>query len=144
MEQITSLNPEDFSLTKGGPFFKLMIRSGLIKPDFARPARRAIFFALFIWLPLFFLSIAQGLAFGGPASLPPVTLGVGRGAYDCHRAHGIGADARLDCAAALLGSHRSARGLRGGAWNAGLASLDHPSKMTVASGWKLCPTNSST
>jgi hypothetical protein len=70
VEQIASLDTQDFSLTKGGPFFKLMIRSGLIKPDFARPARRATFFALFIWLPMFFLALMEGMAFGPLDGLP--------------------------------------------------------------------------
>jgi hypothetical protein len=65
-----SLNLDDFSLTKGGPFFKLMVRSGLLKPDFAHPARRATFLALFTWLPMFILSVLQGLALDGPAQLP--------------------------------------------------------------------------
>jgi hypothetical protein len=65
MNKPFALNLDQFSLTKGGPFFQLMVRSGLIKPDFARPARRAIFFALFTWLPIFIFSLIQGLAFGG-------------------------------------------------------------------------------
>jgi len=64
------LNFEDFSLTKGGPFFRLMVRSGLIKPDFARPARRATLLALIIWPPIFILSVLQGLAFYGRVELP--------------------------------------------------------------------------
>jgi hypothetical protein len=64
------LNLDDFSLTKGGPFFKLMVRSGLIKPEFARPARRATFLALLTWLPLFILSVVQGWAFDGQVELP--------------------------------------------------------------------------
>jgi hypothetical protein len=70
VDKPVSLNFEDFSLTKGGPFFKLMVRSGLIKPDFAHPARRATLLALFLWLPIFILSVLQGLAFDGPVELP--------------------------------------------------------------------------
>ena len=55
---------------EGGPFFKLMVRSGLIKPDFAHPTRRATFLALFIWVPMFILSAIQGLAFAGAVKLP--------------------------------------------------------------------------
>jgi len=65
-----SLILEDFSLTKGGPFFKLVVRSGLIKPEFARPARRAAFLALLTWLPLLILSLVQNVAFAGPVTLP--------------------------------------------------------------------------
>jgi len=61
---------DDFSLTKGGPFFKLIVCSGLIKPDFAHPARRAMFLALVTWLPLFILSVLQGVAFDHRVELP--------------------------------------------------------------------------
>jgi len=70
VDKSLSLNLDDFSLTKGGPFFKLMVRSGLMKPEFARPARRATFLAVFTWLPLLILSLVQGLAFDGPVELP--------------------------------------------------------------------------
>ena len=70
MDKSLSLNLDDFSLTKGGPFFKLMVRSGLMKPEFARPAGRATFLAVFTWLPLLILSLVQGLAFDGPVELP--------------------------------------------------------------------------
>jgi hypothetical protein len=64
------LDLDKFSLTKGGPFFKLIVHSGLIKPDFARPARRATLLALFTWLPMFIFSVLQGLAFYGRVELP--------------------------------------------------------------------------
>ena len=70
MKKPSSVNLDDFFLTRGGPFFKLMVRSGLIKPDFARPARRATLLALFLWLPMLILSVLQGLAFDGPVALP--------------------------------------------------------------------------
>ena len=65
MSKPFSLNLDEFSLTKGGPFFRFMVRVGLIKPDFAKPARRAAFFALFTWLPMFIFSLFQGVAFTG-------------------------------------------------------------------------------
>jgi len=70
MDKPISSSLDDFSLTKGGPFFNLMVLSGLIKPEFARPARRATFLALFTWLPMLILSLLQGWAFAGPAELP--------------------------------------------------------------------------
>ena len=70
MKKPSSVDLDDFFLTRGGPFFKLMVRSGLIKPDFARPARRATLLALFLWLPMLILSVLQGLAFDGPVALP--------------------------------------------------------------------------
>ena len=66
MNDRLSLDLDNFSLTKGGPFFKLIVRSGLIKPDFAHPARRAAFLALFTWLPMLILWTLQRLTFGGP------------------------------------------------------------------------------
>ena len=70
MKKPSSVNLDDFSITKGGPFFRLMVRSGLIKPEFARPARRATFLALFTWLPLFIFSVLQGFAFDRGVELP--------------------------------------------------------------------------
>lgn len=59
-----SNNPVDFSLMLGGPFFQLMMRLGLITPDFALLKKRIIFFTLVTWMPLLLLSLAQGTAWG--------------------------------------------------------------------------------
>ncbi len=64
------LDLDDFSLAKGGPFFRLLVRLGLMRPDFSVPWRRAIFLALFTWLPLLILSALQGVALGGSLKPP--------------------------------------------------------------------------
>ena len=70
MAKPISTNFDDFSLTTGGPFFNLMVRSGLMKPEFARPVRRATFLALFTWLPMFLLSLLQTPVPDGRTGLP--------------------------------------------------------------------------
>jgi hypothetical protein len=65
-----SLNLDDFSLAKGGPFFKLLVRMHLMNPDLAPAHRRSVVLALFTWLPLLILSAFQGLALGGSVRIP--------------------------------------------------------------------------
>jgi hypothetical protein len=65
-----SLNLDEFSLAKGGPFFKLLVWMHLMRPDLSPAPRRAVILALFAWLPLLILSAFQGLALGGPIRIP--------------------------------------------------------------------------
>jgi hypothetical protein len=65
-----SLNLDEFSLAKGGLFFKLLVRMRLMRPDLAPTHRRAVVLALITWLPLLILSAFQGLALGGPVGIP--------------------------------------------------------------------------
>jgi hypothetical protein len=65
-----SLNLDEFSLAKGGLFFKLLVWMRLMRPDLAPARRRAVILALFTWLPLLILSAFQGLALGGPVRIP--------------------------------------------------------------------------
>jgi hypothetical protein len=65
-----SLNLDEFSLAKGGLFFKLLVRMRLMRPDLAPAYRRAVVLALFAWLPLLILSAFQGLALGGSVRIP--------------------------------------------------------------------------
>jgi hypothetical protein len=65
-----SLNLDEFSLTKGGLFFKLLVRMRLTRPDLTPAHRRAVVLALFAWLPLLILSAFQGLALGGSVRIP--------------------------------------------------------------------------
>ena len=65
-----SLNLDEFSLTKGGLFFELLVRMRLMRPDLAPTYRRAVVLALFAWLPLLILSAFQGLALGGSVRIP--------------------------------------------------------------------------
>ncbi len=64
------LNLDQFSLAKGGLFFKLLVRMRLMNPDLAPAPRRAVVLALFAWLPLLILSAFQGLALGGSVRIP--------------------------------------------------------------------------
>jgi hypothetical protein len=70
MTNQSSLNLDEFSLTKGGLFFKLLVRMRLMRPDLAPAYRRAVVIALFAWLPLLILSAFQGLALGGSVRIP--------------------------------------------------------------------------
>ena len=65
-----SMNLDEFSLAKGGLFFKLLVRMRLMRPDLAPTYRRAVVLALFTWLPLLILSAFQGLALGGSVRIP--------------------------------------------------------------------------
>ena len=65
-----SLNLDEFSLAKGGLFFKLLVWMRLMRPDLAPAYRRAVVLALFTWLPLLILSAFQGLALGGSVRIP--------------------------------------------------------------------------
>jgi hypothetical protein len=64
------LNLDQFSLTKGGLFFKLLVRMRLMRPDLSPEYRRAFVIALFVWLPLLILSAFKGLALGGSVRIP--------------------------------------------------------------------------
>jgi hypothetical protein len=64
MNDQSSLNLDEFSPAKGGPFFKLPVQMRLMRPDLAPTHRRAVVLALFTWLPLLILSAFQGLALG--------------------------------------------------------------------------------
>ena len=66
----SSSNIDDFSLEKGGPFFRLLVRTRLMGEDFAPVMRRAVFFSLLAWLPLLVLSAIEGAAFGQAVKIP--------------------------------------------------------------------------
>ena len=60
----------EFSLVKGGLFFKVLEWLHLMRPDLQPLYFRAIFLALFTWLPLLVLSVIEGLAWGGSIKIP--------------------------------------------------------------------------
>ena len=70
MSDPSFLNIEDFSLAKGGPFFRLLVRTRLMRDDLAPVTRRAVFFSLLAWLPLLVLSAIEGAAFGHTVKIP--------------------------------------------------------------------------
>jgi hypothetical protein len=62
--------PPDFSLVLGGPLYQLLRRAHLSGDVLELLWRRVIVLALFAWLPLLALSIAEGHAWGGSVKVP--------------------------------------------------------------------------
>jgi hypothetical protein len=62
-EDINS-EPRPFNLTKSGPLYRIQKRVGLIRENAPLAKRIALLAAMFTWLPLFILSMMQGLAWG--------------------------------------------------------------------------------
>lgn len=65
MTAIPDEDIRDFSLVRGGPLYRLLVRIGLLKPDFLQIRRAAAAFAAITWLPLLILSAIEGTAAGG-------------------------------------------------------------------------------
>jgi len=61
---------ENFSLTRGGAFYRLQCRMGAAKDERIRVAGRAVSAVAWTWLPLLFLSAVQGLALGKSVPIP--------------------------------------------------------------------------
>ncbi len=59
-----SKEPPDFSLVLGGPLFQLLVRLHLATPTLDLAKRRIVFISMFAWLPLLFLSLVYGKAWG--------------------------------------------------------------------------------
>ena len=57
--------PIDFSLVQGGPFFQLLLRTGLVKQPGDLVVRRIVVLLLIAWMPLLVLSLLSGRAVGG-------------------------------------------------------------------------------
>jgi hypothetical protein len=70
MSEIHSSVAESFSLTRGGPLYRLQLRFGHAQEERARVIRRALFAIAVTWLPLLVLSIIQGLAYGKEVRIP--------------------------------------------------------------------------
>ena len=70
MSDQSSFKPDEFSFAKGGPFFRALVRTRLMRHDLALVHRRAVFFSLFAWLPLLVFSALEGLAFGQATKIP--------------------------------------------------------------------------
>ena len=69
-EELHSCVAENFSITRGGLFYRLQCRMGAIREERIRVARRAVVAVTLTWLPLLFLSSVQGLAFGKHVPIP--------------------------------------------------------------------------
>ena len=64
MSELHSSVAESFSLTQGGPLYRLQVRFGRARGERARILHRALFAMVVAWLPLLVLSIVQGAAYG--------------------------------------------------------------------------------
>lgn len=70
MSDPSFLNIDDFSLAKGGPLFRVLVRTRLMGDDLALVTRRAVFLSLLAWLPLLVLSAIEGTVFGQAVKIP--------------------------------------------------------------------------
>lgn len=64
------LGKHDFSLVLGGPLYQLFRRAHLSGPALEQLGRRILLLVALAWLPLLFLTLAAGRAWGPPSSLP--------------------------------------------------------------------------
>jgi hypothetical protein len=70
MDEIRSSLAENFSLTRGGPFYRLQVRWGRREGEHERVILRALLATIVAWLPMLILSLVQGLAFGSQVKVP--------------------------------------------------------------------------
>src|ERR1700748_3592582 len=61
---------KDFSLVLGGPLFQLFRRAYLSGDHLDLLIRRVVLISAFAWLPILFLSLLDGRAFGGTIKVP--------------------------------------------------------------------------
>ena len=66
----SSIDIADFSLIYGGSLNRLLIRTGLIKPDSPQIVRKVVFAVIITWVPLLILSVIQGIAYGSQVKVP--------------------------------------------------------------------------
>ena len=70
MKTTLTQEPPDFSLVLGGPLYQLYRRTRLAGDGLELLRRRILSIALFAWVPLLFLSVFEGRAFGGAIKIP--------------------------------------------------------------------------
>jgi hypothetical protein len=70
MSEVHSALAENFSITAGGPLHRLLVRLGNAGDERQRVVRRALAIAVITWVPLFILSLVQGLAYGRHITIP--------------------------------------------------------------------------
>jgi hypothetical protein len=70
VDELHSSVADNFSLTRGGPLYRLQLRLGAAEEERIRVMQRALGIVLVTWLPLLLLSAAQGLAFGKHIAIP--------------------------------------------------------------------------
>ena len=64
MSELSSASIENFSLTRGGPLHRVLVRLGSAGDDRRLVVKRALVASLFLWLPMLVLSLMQGKAYG--------------------------------------------------------------------------------
>jgi hypothetical protein len=64
MDETSSTLVENFSITRGGPLHRLLVRLGSAGDDRRLVVKRALVTSLFLWLPMFVLSLMYGEAYG--------------------------------------------------------------------------------
>jgi hypothetical protein len=69
-KELHSVAAEEFSLVRGGPFYRLLVRRGAANEEAIHVVRRALAATAFTWLPLLVLSVVQGLAYGKHLQIP--------------------------------------------------------------------------
>ncbi len=70
MTELRSSEAESFSITQGGPFYRLQVRFGPHRGERAQVLHRALRVVLITWLPLLLLSIIQGVAYNKQLQIP--------------------------------------------------------------------------
>jgi hypothetical protein len=70
MRKVNSTLVEHFSLTQGGLLHRVLDRLGQAKYDGRHVVVRPLLVILVTWLPLFILSVAQGVAYGPQIQIP--------------------------------------------------------------------------
>jgi|KBSMisStaDraftv2_1062788.scaffolds.fasta_scaffold74969_2 hypothetical protein len=70
MNEINSSLANDFSITRGGPLHRLLVRLGQASEERRLVVHRALFFVLVTWLPLLVLSLLERLAYEPNIKIP--------------------------------------------------------------------------
>jgi hypothetical protein len=70
MSEVRSAAADSFSLTRGGPFHRILVRLGHAGDERRRVVNRALLATLVTWLPLLVLSLVQGVAYGSQVKIP--------------------------------------------------------------------------
>jgi hypothetical protein len=70
MVETRSSLTENFSITRGGPLHRLLVRLGHAGDDRQLVVRRALIGVLIMWLPLFVFSVVDRQAFGHQITIP--------------------------------------------------------------------------
>jgi len=70
MSAVDSSIVNDFSLVIGGPFYRLLLRLGLVRREPPNILPRILILVFLTWIPLLVLSLLEGVAYGGAIRMP--------------------------------------------------------------------------